>query len=156
VSVRGTQAWRAGKMRWRSSIALSEYLWCHDTRAGYNCDADARIYTICVAGAISAAGCSLLASGCLDQGVQCSGHVQDIHIFSQRGALKEATRWRGAWIGSELLLQAGKAIPQEDGEGRKKDIAGLSVCLKLLIQKPGGLSWFSHSRLYSSVPAITR
>jgi hypothetical protein len=45
-------------------LGLSEYLWCHDTRAGYNCDADAGIYTNCVAGAISAPGSS--SSGCLD------------------------------------------------------------------------------------------
>jgi hypothetical protein len=41
--------------------ALSEYLWCYDTKAGYNCDADAGIYTNCVAES-SPCGCRCLSS----------------------------------------------------------------------------------------------
>lgn len=39
-------------------------------------------------------------------------------------------------MGSELWLRAGKAMPQEHGEDRKRYRAGLSVLSKLLIQKP--------------------
>lgn len=49
-------------------VALSEYLWCHDTRAGYNCqcDADAGIYSNCVAGsAVGSSPSSYLYPRCL-------------------------------------------------------------------------------------------
>jgi hypothetical protein len=37
---------------------------------------------------------------------------------------------------AELLLRAGRAVLQEDREGRKRYRAGFQYCLKLLIQKP--------------------
>jgi hypothetical protein len=79
-------------------VALSEYLWCHGTRAGYSCqcDRDAGIYSNCVAGAISAAGSypsGYLHPRCLVLR-PCSGYSS---IFSA---------WRALLVGSRTVARS--------------------------------------------------
>lgn len=81
-------------------------------------------------------GSSTTRNGCLTP--RCpvarpwSGYLSIFSAWRASGSRLVAKR---AWIGSQLLLQAGRAMLQEDREGRKRYGAGFQHCLKLLIQE---------------------